>query len=313
MNNSNIDKPTIWNINIPVLKNPLVWFQLLMVAFVVFAFMLVLLLFANLFQYQWDAIPSSVLTALIIGGGIFIVFSLVLIIMYAGGIPTSYVINDEFIEQYTLRENKNSFSLLSLLGIASGKSAGFTAAGASLMAQSRQYIAVKWKNVDCIEVRANYSEIQLKNKWRTVMQVVCKKEQFESIKKTISNKIQAQSQKSKPKQTDEMSFARKLLLSVLVIICGGFLFVRLPIHYVGLLTIATMLMAFLSLYSKGLKKKISSASLAILPIIAVVGAYLHSEVSLARSGAYYALVIEILSIGFFILLGINQLLENHHE
>lgn len=121
MKKENTDNIKTWNVNISILKNPLLWFQVFIIAFVVFLFMLVLLVEANLFQYQWEAIPSSFVVAIIIGGVFFSVISLILLVVYIQGIPTTYVLNDKTIEQYTLSKKKKTFSFLSLLGVASGK------------------------------------------------------------------------------------------------------------------------------------------------------------------------------------------------
>jgi len=312
MNKLEENKPFVWNINIPILKNPLLWYQLFVVASVVCAFMLILLLEANLFQNQWEAIPSSVLTAIIIGGGFFIVFSLVLFIIYVRGIPTTYVLNDKSIEQYTLNKEKKTFSFLSLLGIASGKNVGFTAAGASLLARSRERIAVNWKDIYCVENYPNLHEIRLKNEWRTVMQVVCPKDQFDSILEVIKNQTQTRKQSSNNNQANEPSFAKKIILSLMILICGSFLFVRLPIHYVGFFTIATIAMAFASLWSEGAKKKIFAAILTFTPMIAVIAAFAFKEVDMSKAGSVYALIIELISISFFLLLGAKIFFKRVH-
>lgn len=306
--------PFIWSLNISIVKNTLLWFQLFMVSFVVFLFMLILLLSANLFQYQWDAIPSSLVVSSIIGGGFFITLSLVLFLIYIRGIPTSYVFNEDSIEQYTLNHEKKSFSLLALLGIASGKSTGFTAAGANLVARSRQHIVVKFSEVKSIENHPNQSEIRLKNEWRTLMQVICPKEEFEVISAAIINKTQQCKQPlnelDKKNKKPETTFAKKLLLSFITLVFGGFLFVRLPIHYVGVLAIVTIILAFLSLWTNGRKQTVFAIILSMTPIIAVLLGINYDGVSLSRSGSFYALTIEIILIAFFILLGLSRLFKN---
>lgn len=301
--------PLVWNVNISILKNPLLWFQVFIVAFVIFIFMLVLLVEANLFQYQWQAIPSSFVVATIIGGGFFIVLSLFLLVFYIRGIPTSYVLNDSTIEQYTLSKDKKTFSFLSLLGIASGKAAGFTAAGAHMLARSRELIVVDWKDVSLVEDHPNLHEIRLKNQWRTVMQVVCPKEQFDSILETIKSKTQTTRQSFDNSYEHKPSFERKVLLTLCILVFGSFLFVRLPIHYIGLFTIATLIMALLLVWSGGTKKKVFAAFVIIIPIIAVVLAFVFKEVDMSRSGSVYALMVELLSISFFLLLGIKTIFK----
>ncbi len=315
MSKTNLHSLVYILLNISILKNPLLWFQVFIIAFVVFLFMLVLLVEANLFQYQWEAIPSSFVVATIIGGGFFSVISLILLVVYIQGIPTTYVLNDNTIEQYTLSKKKKTFSFLSILGIASGKSAGFSAAGAHMLARSREHMMVKWKDVSLLEDYPQRNEIRLKNQWRTVMQVACPKEQFDSILEFIKSKVKKTKQIPKVGQMQKPSFEKKVLLTLIILICGSFLFVRLPIHYVGLFTISTLIMALLVVWSVGKKKKIFAAFVTLIPIIAVVAAFVIEEVDMSRSGSVYALVIELISIFFFILLGINTLLKqiNHNS
>jgi len=186
--------PMQWDINISILKNPLFWFQLFMVSFIPASYLILLLVGLNLFEYHWDDIPASLSVGLIIGGGLFIAFSLVLFLMRWRGIPTTYVLKDKHIEQHTLARGKKTVGLLSLLGILSGRSAGYTAAGATLLARSRELIAIEWKDATRLEVFPSRNEIQLHNNWRTIMQIVCPADQFDNIlhfiqQKTEKNKL----------------------------------------------------------------------------------------------------------------------------
>ena len=87
--------PIEWDINISILKNPLLWFQLFMVVLISTSFLLLLLVGLNLYENNWEDIPSSLAVVSIIGSGLFLAFSLILILMYGRGIPTKYVLQDE--------------------------------------------------------------------------------------------------------------------------------------------------------------------------------------------------------------------------
>ncbi len=271
--------------------------------------MLVIFITANIFQHQWYAIPSSLLVATVIGGGFFGVFSLVLLLFYVHGIPTSYVLNDNSIEQYTLSKKKRSFSLLALFGLATGKSAGFTAAGAHMLARSREHIVLNWKDISLVEDYPQLHEIRLKNQWHTVMQVVCPKDQFDSIREIIKVKTQAKKQISKKSHEVKPTFEKKVLLTLIIMVCGSFFFARLPIHYIGLFSIITLITALISVWSEGVKKKVFASFVTIIPIIAVVAAFVFKEVDMTQSGAVYALIVELISISFFILLGTKILFK----
>ena len=297
--------PGQWEVNISTLKNPLLWFQLVMVSLLSSSYLLLLLVGINLFERHWEDIPASLSIGLIMAGGLFIAFSLVLILMYWRGVPTKYVLQDGYIEQHTLARGKKAAGLLSLFGILSGKSAGYTAAGATLLASSREVIAVNWKDSTSLEVFPGRNEIQLHNEWRTIMQVVCPKDQFENILQFIQQKTKKNGKPEKLRENTETPFAKKVILSIFVLIFGIFLFPRLPVHYVGVFAIATIIFAFLALWSSGLKQRIFGGILLLLPIVSVALAFVWGEVDMSQQGSIYALFIELLILGYFMLLGLG--------
>ena len=192
-----------------------------------------------------------------------------------------------------------------LFALLSGKNAGYTATGASLLAHSREQIAVAWKDVFELQVFPKRKEIQLHNEWRTTMQIVCPDDQFDKILQTIEKKTEKNHKTEKEAEKKETPFAIKVILSLLTLVLGIFLFPRLPIHFVGIFTIATMLFAFLALWSSGFKKRVFAAILLLLPIIGVGLAFVVGEVDFSQSGAIYALIIELIILGFFLLLGLS--------
>ena len=297
--------PRQWEISISTLNNPLLWFQLLMVALISSSYLFLLLIGINLFEGRWEDIPASLSIGLIMAGGLFTAFSLVLVLMYWKGIPTKYVLRDGYIEQHTLARGKKTAGLLSLFGILSGKSAGYTAAGATLLAQSREVIAVNWKDATSLEVFPKRNEIQLHDEWHTIMQVVCPEEQFDSILHLIQQNTEEYILPDRAKQDRATPFAKKVILSIFALIVGIFLFPRLPVHYVGAFAIATIIFAFLALWSSGLKKRVFGGILLLLPIVGLALASVFGEVYMSQPGAIYALLIELLMLGCFMLLGLG--------
>lgn len=310
MKKNTLKPPVKWNIDISILKNPLLWFQLLMVSLFSAAFLLFLLVGLNLFEHHWEDIPSSFLVAAVLTGGLFIAFSLIGLLMYGLGIPTRYVLKDKHIEQHTLSRGKKTLGLLGLFGLLSGKSAGYTAAGAALLAHSREVITVNWKEVTRLEIFPERHEIQLHNDWRTIMQVVCPDDQFDSILKTIQEKTQnVQTAQKSAKDNQETPFAFKLMLSFLAIIFGVFLFPRLPIHFVGIFAIATIIFSLLALWLSGVKRQVFAGILVLLPVLGASFAFIAGEVNMHHPGAIYALTIEIILLAFFLILGLGIFLK----
>ncbi|WP_022951674.1 hypothetical protein [Leucothrix mucor] len=301
--------PTQWEVNISILNNPLLWFQLFMVALISSSYLALLLVGFNLFEHAWDDIPVSLSIGLLMAGGLFVAFSLILFLMYWRGVPTRYVLHDGYIEQHTLAVGKKTSTLLSLFGLLSGKSTGYAAAGATLLARSREQIAVNWKEATSIKVFPRRHEIQLYNEWQTIMQVVCPEDQFDNI----LNFIQQQTENKQPtgnfSNSREMPFSKKIIISLFSLIFGFFLFPRLPIHYVGIFSIATIGFAFMALWSSGLKQRIFGGILTVLPILGSALAYFYGEIDMSQQGATYALLIELFIFLYFTLLGVTVALR----
>jgi len=304
MENQLLKIPMQWDIYISILRNPLLWFQLMMVSLISSSYLIFLLVGINLFEYSWEDIPASLSVGLIMAAGLFIALSLILLLMNLRGVPTKYVLQDDYIEQHTLSKISKIASRLGPLAILAGNNAGVTAAGSSLLARSREVIAVEWGDATHLEVFPQRNEIQLHNDWRTIMQVVCPKDQFDNILQFIQIKTEKNITQEKSVENLGTSFAKKVMLSIFSLIFGIFLFPRLPIHYVGIFAIATIIFAYLALWSSGLKQQIFGGILFILPILGVALAFIMGEVDMHRSGSIYALLIEIIIFSFFLILGL---------
>jgi len=297
--------PFEWEIEIPILKNPLLWFQMGMAVSGAVSFLALLLVGLNLFEDDWEQIPGSVAVGLIVGGGIFAAMSLILAVMYWRGIPTRYIVQDGHIEQHTLTGKAGAINRAGALALLSGSGAGVTAAGSGALARSREAIAVGWTDVTETRVFPSRREIQLHNDWRTIMQVVCPVDQFDEIRQYIQKATETDGRAANRERTRETPFAQRVILSIFSLVFGILLLPRLPIHYVGLFTIATVIAALLSLWSSGVKRRVFGVILSSLPVVGVGLAYLMDEVDMGQPGARYALAVELLVLGFFLVLGVS--------
>ncbi len=292
-----------WDINISILKNPLLWFQLIVMVLISSSFLLLLLVGLNLYEYHWEDIPASFSVVSTVGGGLFIAFVLIMFMMYWRGVPTRYILRDNYIEQHTFSKGKKTVGFMGLLALLSGKSTGTTAAGASLLAHSREQIATQWTDIFKLEVFPKRREIQLSDEWHTVMQIVCPEDKFEDILHFIQKKTEKHIVLDKDDKSIETPFATKIMFSILALVFGIFLFPRLPIHFVGIFTIGVMVFSLLSLWSEGLKQRIFGGILFIHPIIGVALAFIFGEVDMSQQGAIYALLIELVLLVFYLFLG----------
>ncbi len=295
----------IWDVNISALKNPLLWGQIMMTALISSSYLLMLLIGINLFEGHWEEIPYSLTVGAVMVFLLYSAFSVILLLMYHRGIPTRYMLTDYIIEQYTLSTRRKSGRLLWLFGFLKGGASGYTAAGATALAKSREAISVRWQDIYEIKTFPQRTEIQLRNEWRTVMQVICPPDQYDDILRFIEDKI---SPKKSTKQR-ETPLAYKIILTIFTFIFGVFLFPTLPLRIVGVFSLSIMTLALSVLWMKGRKKKAAASILILLIVIAMVLAVYYGELYMTRPGVYWALIVETILLSYFFFIGFAALFK----
>ena len=282
-----IDFHKEWEINIPTISNPLLWYQLVVMTGLSTSFVFFLLLGLNIYERQWHAIPDSFVVGLSLFSGMFIAFSLILLIFFGRGSRTKYIVNDEGVVQQTLPNNIKKFRWLGLLGLFSNTSAGYTAAGASLLSSSRDIIGAEWKDISRIETSSFRNEIQLKDGWHTVMQVFTSSKEYDEVLEFVRSKVKVSEKESEKKSR---TFANRIFLTLFALLFGFMLFPRLPIHYIAPFVLLTMIFALFALWSDDPKKRIFSLLLMAVPIIGSgLGLYMDGLSDMNKSRAIYAI------------------------
>ncbi|HOP22952.1 MAG TPA: hypothetical protein PK055_06835 [Gammaproteobacteria bacterium] len=263
----------------------------------------------NLIEQDWQQIPASASVAFIISIGFYVVFGLISFLFFHHGVSTSYHLDENSIQQFTQNKQSKWTKLLLVLGFLTGNRAALTATGAGLLAKSRELISTDWDDLTHADFFPTRNEIRLKNNWRTVMQVVCEEDDFESIKQIIKQQIKNKPILNRDVNSDHTSLPKKVVLSLLILILGSFLFIRLPVHYVGSFALATIVTALFSVWGQGRLKTIMGGLLFLMPLLAVFGAYHYREIDFNKAGSEYAFMIEILIILYFIGLSIGVLFK----
>jgi len=291
MSKKNKEAPIIvWEITAPAIRNPLIWFQSMIAVGSGATFVFLLLIGLNIYEKSWDQIPDSVIVWLSLFLGIFILYAIVILVMFGRGYTMRYEMDENGIVQHSLyakRKGFQWFKWLGLLGILSGKSAGYTAAGATMLANSRQVIGAKWKEIDRIETYPSRKEIRLLNNWRTVIQVFCPADRYDEVYAWITKRVT-----STEPQVRETPFAYKVFLSFFVLLFGFFLLPELPIRVKPVFTLVMMVSLLFALWSQGKKRTIASMIALFIAIgspVLVGGIY---GIEVQREGAWYALILE---------------------
>lgn len=297
-----------WEINIPTINNPLLWYQLVVMAGVGASYVFFLLLGLNIYERQWHDIPDSFVVGLTLFAGMFIAFSLIMLIFFGRGSQTKYIVNDEGIVQQTFSGKIKKFRWLGLLSIFSNTGAGYTAAGASLLSGSRDIISAEWKDISRIEISSIRNEIELKDGWHTVMQVFTSPEEYDRVVEFVRSKVEVSEEESEKKSR---TFANRIFLTLFALLFGFMLFPRLPIHYIAPFVLLTVVFALFALWSDDPKKRIFSLLLMAVPVIGSgLGLYMDGLSDMDKSGAIYAICIEIFLLGYFVWLGWSEFMQS---
>ncbi len=288
-----------WEVSAPVLKNKLFWYQLAVVSGSGALFVLLLLLGLNLYERHWEQIPDSLTVGGVLFAGMYISFGLIALAMFFRGSVTRYVLSYSGIYQYTLQRRSKLFQWLGLLGILSGKSAGYTAAGASMLADARSTVYVEWSEVCCTEVSSGSHEIMLRDEWHTKMQVFCPQEKCEKILGIIQSKVKREKDPVAKNTPESMTFLHKILFTLFGVIFGIFLLPSLPVPVVPLFSLIMLLIFLLALWSDGKKGRVAALAVLLLAIGLPAISAVAGGVSYQKDGAAYALVIEVVLYFYF--------------
>jgi hypothetical protein len=294
-----------FEIRISIFNNPLLWRQLLIVSFLSSGFVLFLLVGLNLYEGNWEQIPGSFLTWLVLAGGIFAAFALILMFL-SRGIVTRYVISDEGIVQETLTGMRKLTRKVPFFALLFGGTRGMTAAGAGMLAKSREVIGMEWKDVSAVEMFPSRFEIRLKNKWRTVVQLMCLSENYQDIVEIVHQQVS----ESPPVESD--SVFSQMICSLSTLLLGFFLFPILPVRVPGLFIILIMIFSFPAIWSHTRIRKISAVIILFLLISGISLAVYFGEVNFSRSGCMYAFAIEFLAWFFFMFIAVRALFTGKH-
>jgi len=299
VNGKQVDKEGItFETRIPVFNNPLLWRQLLIVSLLSSGFVLVLLLGLNLFEDNWEQIPKSFLVWVVLAGGMFSAFTVILMLLFRG-VVTRYTISEKGVVQATLTPYRKFAKKLPFLALLFGGKQGMTAAGAGMLAQSREVIFAPWKDISLVELYPSRMEIRLKNQWRTVIQIICLPENYREIAELAQKSVSI-----KPEKGPDSAFLQ-VVFTFLTLLLGIALFPRLPIHVPGAFVIPMMVFAFPAIWSTTKFRKISAAIILITLLAGVFLAFYFGEVDFSGEGALYAASIEFLSFAFFSALALR--------
>ena len=126
---------------------------------------------------------------------------LMTLIIYGGKYAPGFIVDKEGVTNYTqagqAKKNKGINTLLIVFGLFNGN---FSAAGAGVLAQSRQVVRVKWKNVRYIRYYPRQSTMMIKGGFAEKIAVFCTKENYEDVAQAMRKYLDAAQKKSGSKK-----------------------------------------------------------------------------------------------------------------
>lgn len=175
-----------WKAQVPIFKNTVILKDLGIALGIPFGILILILFIISGGDLSTDGIayPMLMIAMLLASGFLFIM------LVYGGKYDAGYVIDSRGILNYTLesqsKKNKVINTLVIVIGILTGKP---YAAGAGILAQSRQSVFVKWKNIRKVRVYPKSKSIVIKGGFTEKIALFCNDDNFEQIRDMVLDRV----------------------------------------------------------------------------------------------------------------------------
>lgn len=185
MNNQNEKREIKWTIDIPLLNNKILIRQIMMVFFLTFVIVSMLMLVIFLAQGELGVrLPKLLLIFFLVCLGLFALSILVMLIVMGNKMTLRFTVDNKGVLYEMLDKRGKRLTALAILsGLFRGKP---TEAGAGAISKSRETVFISYKNITKIEPQDKENVILLKNEWRTLLAIYCKKENYNEVKEFIN-------------------------------------------------------------------------------------------------------------------------------
>ncbi|MCB1231154.1 MAG: hypothetical protein KDN19_12840 [Verrucomicrobiae bacterium] len=240
-------------------------------------------------------------------GGIWLGFLLMLFgigaVFFGGKMPMEVIIDERGVIQIQRSDRAKFANRAAMIGgLLVGGARGFTAAGAGMLAASRESEGFEYGDLRVVRGNARTGEIRLKDDWHTVMQIFAPAEHYDEAMRRIESGI-AEAGESRLARTDIPS-ATKVLVSLGAVIFGAFLLAGFPlsIPIPGLLILVAITIATIVIRPEW--RPIFGWVTAALVAVGVVMAFQVAPPMLSEPGAGLVLGIQLLALGLFLLFGV---------
>jgi hypothetical protein len=176
-----------WEIDVPIISNPLVMKQLLLVF--VLAPLLPAALLALAFWSQGDMSPLPAISGLLfaLSAGLFLLAVVSSLLIYRNRMRYRFTLSPVGFESAVVDARARRVGWLTTgLGLLLGKAG---VAGSGLLALSTERRSGTWKSVAAVRIHSAQRAIALRNDWRTVAVIYCTEDNFAAAKSFIASSV----------------------------------------------------------------------------------------------------------------------------
>ena len=175
-----------WEIYIKIFNNGLILKGLMIAIGIPFGVLIIVIIFLA----GGDIIGTDAKYALFFIFLLFIITYIIIMIIYGGKYAPGFIIDDKGITNYTQdnqgKKNKIINTILITFGLYGGN---FSAAGSGVIAQSRQVIKIKWKEIRKVKYYPREYTIIVRGNLNNKLAVFCTKENYGEVENMIKEKI----------------------------------------------------------------------------------------------------------------------------
>ena len=188
-----------WEKEISLLTNPVVIKQTALTIVGTGLFMSFILSFTLAATGEFDGIVPMLRVVLIVTFALGLAIVLIMLIFLRNRTHVCFTINAQGIQWETIDKKIRGANLLAIIAGFLGKNTQTT--GSGILASSREKDFIPWNEIVDFKINSKRLQIELKNSWRTVMLVVCKPENFQTVTDILAEMIQpiAETDKSQNK------------------------------------------------------------------------------------------------------------------
>lgn len=171
-----------WEIKVPIFRNIVILKDLGIALGIPFGILIIFLLIVSGGDVSADGIGYP----LIFIGVFFVTTFLFIMLIYGSKYDAGYVVDNKGILNYTqknqAKRNKIINTMAIIVGLLSGKP---SAAGAGVLAASRQSVLLKWKSIKKVKVYPNSKSIVVQGGFTEKIALFCNDDNFELVRDVI--------------------------------------------------------------------------------------------------------------------------------